>query len=211
MSEPSPPTRSSVNARTAVSARVDARLRAEVVDGTQPRPESLRLEELYGVELLDWTVLRSSGGHRSVLRSLSHVAHSLSRLRRVDVVFSDGEHLGIPMALAMRTLRIKTPHLVIGHHLDTRAKRLVFRWMRPDLRMDRVLVHSANQLVPAHRDLGRARTAAPRRYLMVSTPTSGPPNRFQSGRHWWCRQDGSIVTTSVSFSRASGDGALVHR
>jgi len=113
----------------------------------------LRLEELYGVELLDWTALRSSGGHRSVLRSISHVAHALSRVRHVDVVFSDGEHLGIPMALAMRTLRIKTPHLVIGHHLDTRAKRFVFRWMKPDLRMDRILVHSANQLVPAHRDL----------------------------------------------------------
>jgi glycosyltransferase involved in cell wall biosynthesis len=136
-----------------VSAKVDARLRADVVDGTQPRPECLRLEELYGVELLDWTALRSSGGHRSVLRSLSHVAHSLPRLRHVDVVFSDGEHLGIPMAMAMRILRIKTPHLVIGHHLDTRAKRLVFRWLKPERRMDRILVHSANQLVPANRDL----------------------------------------------------------
>jgi glycosyltransferase involved in cell wall biosynthesis len=74
-------------------------------------------------------------------------------VRGVDVVFSDGEHLGIPMALAMRALRITTPHLVIGHHLDTRAKRLVFRWTKPELRMDRILVHSPNQLVAAHPDL----------------------------------------------------------
>ena len=73
--------------------------------------------------------------------------------RQTDVVFSDGEHVGIPLAMAMRVLRIRTPHLLIGHHLDTPAKRLVFRWLKPNRRMDRILVHSPNQLVPAHEEL----------------------------------------------------------
>jgi glycosyltransferase involved in cell wall biosynthesis len=136
-----------------VSARIDEALRAEVIAGIEPRPESLRLEELYKVELLDWTALSKAGGQRSVFRSIAHVAHALPRLRHVDVVFSDGEHVGIPLALAMRALRIKTPHLVIGHHLDTPAKRLVFRLLKPYRRMDRILVHSPNQLVSAHKDL----------------------------------------------------------
>jgi glycosyltransferase involved in cell wall biosynthesis len=67
-------------------------------------------------------------------------------LRQADVVFSDGEHLGIPVALAMTALRIRTPHLVLGHHLSTPAKMFVFRWVRPYRRMDRILVHSANQV-----------------------------------------------------------------
>jgi glycosyltransferase involved in cell wall biosynthesis len=136
-----------------VSANADARLRAEVIDGLQPRPEWLRLEELYGVELLDWSALRRSGGHRSVLRSVAHVARALPSVRQSEVVFSDGEHIGIPLAMGMRVLRIKTPHLVIGHHLDTPAKRLVFRWLKPYRRMDQILVHSPNQLVPDHKEL----------------------------------------------------------
>jgi glycosyltransferase involved in cell wall biosynthesis len=64
----------------------------------------------------------------------------------VEVVFSDGEHLGIPLAIAMRVLRIRTPHLVIGHHLTTPAKMVIFRWVRAHRRMDRILVHSANQI-----------------------------------------------------------------
>ena len=77
----------------------------------------------------------------------------MPRVRQTDVVFSDGEHVGIPLAMAMRVLRIRTPHLVIGHHLDTPAKRFVFRWLKPNRRMNRILVHSPNQLVPAHKEL----------------------------------------------------------
>ena len=113
----------------------------------------MRLEELYGVELLDWSALKRPTGHRSVLRSVAHVGRALPRVRQTDVVFSDGEHVGIPLAMAMRVLRIRTPHLLIGHHLDTPAKRLVFRWLKPNRRMDRILVHSPNQLVPAHEEL----------------------------------------------------------
>src|SRR5579859_5412745 len=149
----SPSSRSRSAALMLVSARVDAGLRAAVKDGLQPCPEFLRLEEIYGVELLDWTALKRAGGHRSVVRSIAHVACALPLLRHVDVVFSDGEHVGIPLAVAMTALRIKTPHLVIGHQLSTRAKRAVFRWLRPYRRMDRIVVHSPNQLELVTKDL----------------------------------------------------------
>jgi glycosyltransferase involved in cell wall biosynthesis len=136
-----------------VSARVNAELRSEVSDGLQPCPEFLRLEKLHGVELVDWTALRRASGHRSVLRSIAHVAAALPRLRHVDVIFSDGEHVGIPLAMAMTALRISTPHLVIGHRLSARGKTLVFRWLRPYRRMDRILVHSPNQIDMARHGL----------------------------------------------------------
>ena len=40
-------------------------------------------------------------------------------MRDYDVVLSDGEHIGIPLALALARLHIEVPHVVIGHHLDT--------------------------------------------------------------------------------------------
>jgi glycosyltransferase involved in cell wall biosynthesis len=187
MSTRSGQTNSDVAALMLVSARVDAQARADVIDGSQPRPECLRLEELYGVELLDWSALGKSGGQRSVMRSVAHVARAVPRLRHVDVVFSDGEHVGIPMALAMRALRNKTPHLVIGHHLDSRAKRLIFRWLKPHRRMDRILVHSPNQLLPAHREL-----AALAPLLQVV--------RYGIDTDFWCPQSipeqGSLVVSA---------------
>ena len=108
-------------------------------------PEYLSLESRYGVELLDWSKLGIDSGHRSVGRSLQHVAASLRRARQVDVVFSDGEHVGIPLALAMQALRIDTPHVMIGHNLLTPAKTRLLRHL-PLRALDRVLVHSINQV-----------------------------------------------------------------
>jgi glycosyltransferase involved in cell wall biosynthesis len=74
------------------------------------------------------------------------------------VVFSDGEHVGIPLAIAMRALGITTPHLVIGHHLTTRAKARAFRRLGADRAMTRILVHSVLQAELGHRELGIARS-----------------------------------------------------
>jgi glycosyltransferase involved in cell wall biosynthesis len=137
-----------------VSANVDASLRAGVNAGSRPCPEFLRLETRYGVKLLDWSALRWAGSHRSALGSVAHVAGALRQVRRADVVFSDGEHVGIPLAVAMTVLRIKTPHLVIGHHLSTPSKEVMFRWLKAYGRMDRIIVHSPNQLDLAANELG---------------------------------------------------------
>jgi glycosyltransferase involved in cell wall biosynthesis len=128
-----------------VSAAVDSGLRADVAAGRRPTPEYLSLESSYGVELVDWSRLGIDSGHRSVGRSLRHVAASLRRARQVDVVFSDGEHVGIPLALAMQALRIDTPHVMIGHNLLTPAKKRLLRHL-PLRAVDRVLVHSTNQV-----------------------------------------------------------------
>jgi glycosyltransferase involved in cell wall biosynthesis len=128
-----------------VSAAVDPQLRRDVAAGRRPMPEYLSLESRYGVELIDWSKLGIHSGHRSVRRSLQHVAIALRRAGQVDVVLSDGEHVGIPLTLGMRALRIDTPHVMIGHNLITPAKKRILRHLplRPS---DRVLVHSTNQV-----------------------------------------------------------------
>jgi glycosyltransferase involved in cell wall biosynthesis len=143
-----------VTALMLVSAAADARLRREVADGVRPRPEYLVLESDYEVELLDWSRLPGSRRGRSGWRSAVHVAAALRALDHHEVVFSDGEHVGIPMALALRALRITTPHLVLGHHLTTRRKAPLIRNLGAHQGMTRILVHSSRQRELAHLELG---------------------------------------------------------
>jgi hypothetical protein len=108
-------------------------------------PEYLALEERHGVELFDWSRLGASGGHRSVARSMRHVMAALGPARGVDVLFADGEHIGIPMALLSRALRIDTPQLTIAHNLLRPAKQRILRHLRVRP-VDRFLTHSTNQV-----------------------------------------------------------------
>jgi glycosyltransferase involved in cell wall biosynthesis len=136
-----------------VSASADMSLRDAVSQGVRPCPEYLRLEEMHDVELLDWSRLTPRPRHRSLGTSLTHVRAALRRVRDFDVVLSDGEHVGIPLALALAQMRTDVRHVVIGHHLDTPAKRRVFRTLRPARGIDRILVHSRNQLPLLHHAL----------------------------------------------------------
>jgi glycosyltransferase involved in cell wall biosynthesis len=137
-----------------VSAWADRALRAEVQAGRRPCPEYRYLEENYGVEVLDWSRLNGATRRRSARQSIRHALVALRRARDFDVIFSDGEHVAIPLAIAMRVTGISQPHLVIGHHLSTRAKRPFFRILRAHRGMTRILLHSRRQLEAATAELG---------------------------------------------------------
>jgi len=146
-----------------VSANADARLRAEVEEGVRPCPDFLRLEQRYGVNLLDWTALRHSAGQRCGSQSLRHVAAARSRLRGFAAILSDGEHVGIPLALFLRIWGRRRPrHVVIGHHLLGRSKGVMFRRLGAHRGMDCLIVHSPNQVPIVHEQLG-----VPERLLCV--------------------------------------------
>ncbi len=133
-----------------VSERVNPDLRREVEEGRRPCPEYLCLEAL-GVELLDWSRLRRAGRRRSPWLAAQHAWAALGRRRGCQVVFSDGEHVGIPLALAMRAARRRVPHLMLGHHLTTRTKWPFFRILRAQDDISRILVHSPRQLALTRR------------------------------------------------------------
>lgn len=133
-----------------VSARADARLRSEVAAGRRPRPEYLELERR-GVKLLDWSQLWGNPTRRSPASAGAHVAGALHRLSSAGAVFSDGEHVGLPLALAMRTFGLRRPHLMLAHHLTNRGKAALLRRLRADRAIDRVIVHSPRQLELIHR------------------------------------------------------------
>jgi glycosyltransferase involved in cell wall biosynthesis len=137
-----------------VSAWVDERLRCEVDAGIRPRPEYLVLESAFGLDLLDWSRVPGARRQRTGWQSAVHAAAAVRRLRDYDAVFSDGEHVGIPLAMAMRSVGSKTPHLVIGHRLSTPAKTRLMRELGAQRGMSRIVVHSPAQHTHALRRLG---------------------------------------------------------
>ena len=135
-----------------VSADAGPAARTAILEGRRPEPEFITLERDYGVRLLDWSRAGIKPG-RSAQRSARHVAAALTAAAEADAVFSDGEHIGIPMGIAMRTIGPARPHLVLGHHLTTRSKPRLLRWLR-HMGITRVLVHSTTQLRIAQESLG---------------------------------------------------------
>ena len=179
-----------------VSATADARLRREVAERARPRPEYLLLEADHGVELLDWSRLPGPSRGRSGWRSAVHVAAALRTMQDHEVVFSDGEHVGIPLALALRAFGIRTPHLVIGHHLTTRPKASLMRSLRAHQGMSRILVHSSHQRELAHRELGIP--ASKLEYVPYYTDTE-----------FWCPTGAAEETLVVAAGREHRDYAIL--
>lgn len=142
-----------------VSANANRELRLEIQSDRRPVPEFIALERDYGVRLLDWSQLKLPAG-RSSKNSLRHAAAGLKAAAGADVVFSDGEHVGIPLGLAMHALGPHRPHVVLGHHVSSRMKPLMLRGLRR-AGITRLLVHSRTQLRLATQTMGfTARSAA---------------------------------------------------
>lgn len=136
-----------------VSTWAGAEQRGQVAAGLRPRPEYLELERR-GLELLDWSRLRPAPRRRTPVTAVVHTAAALRRLSRFDAVFSDGENVGIALALAMRATRLRRPHLMLGHYLSNGRKRAAVRRLRPQECIDRIVVHSPRQAELAQLELG---------------------------------------------------------
>lgn len=141
-----------------VSANADRNLRLDVEAGARPEPEFIALERDYGVRLLDWSRLNIEPG-RSASRSVKHAAAGLRAAPGVDAIFSDGEHIGIPLGVALEAFGPSRPHLVLGHHLTTRSKPWMLRGLR-HMGITRMLVHSRAQLKVAIEALGFTSSSA---------------------------------------------------
>jgi glycosyltransferase involved in cell wall biosynthesis len=75
---------------------------------------------------------------------------------RYDAILTDGEHVGIPLALLLRLSRSRVRHVTIGHRLTAKKKRAFFKVLGVHERMDRIAVHSRRQQELAVGDLGIA-------------------------------------------------------
>jgi glycosyltransferase involved in cell wall biosynthesis len=123
-----------------------------------PRKDYLVAADALHAALLD----RSKIGRASRLtRLLARVSVPLAQAwlafqqrDRYDVFLTDGEHLGIPLALLLKIARARNVHVTIGHRITAGKKRPFFRWLRVHTHLSRIVLHARRQFDLAQTELG---------------------------------------------------------
>ncbi len=128
------------------------------IAGGGPRKDYLALTERLEATLLDRSVVERNLATRLVARVIGAASVqawlAFRRRHAYSAVFTDGERLGIPLALLLKIARDRRTHVTLGHRLSAPKKRPFFRWLRVHTHMSRILVHSSFQYELAVRELG---------------------------------------------------------
>jgi glycosyltransferase involved in cell wall biosynthesis len=138
-----------------VSGTIDAQLYQQLAAGQRPVPDYLAMAKAFGATLLDYpTARRSAGRIGHLLEKLAGpnlmLAWACFRMcNHYRVVFTDGEQIGIPLAVFMKFLgwlRGSRPrHLMITHIISTRPKQFFLDILRVQSHIDIFFVYSSWQ------------------------------------------------------------------
>lgn len=114
-----------------------------------PKKDYTVIAERLGADVLDWSAIRRSLPLRLLAKVLGiarvQALQAFLLRGRYDVVVTDGEHIGLPLALLLKLTRSRTPHITIGHRISAAKKRPFFRWLRVQSHLDAVVLHSRYQ------------------------------------------------------------------
>ena len=123
-----------------------------------PRKDYVALAEALGATVLDRTQVKSSVTSRLIKKvfgvPVAQAWLAARRCRQYEVVVTDGEHIGIPLALLLKAANMAIPHVTIGHRISSSKKRPFFRWLRADTHIDRIALHSRRQHEIGSTELG---------------------------------------------------------
>lgn len=135
-----------------VSGTVPTDLESQIVDGSRPQPDYVALAGAMSADLLDVAAARRQCGR--VGRVLERVGGPGALLawacfrsrRRYDTVVTDGEQVGLPLALLLQlTRRSGRAHVMVVHVLSAQKKVLLYRVFRLHRRIDEMIVYSSWQ------------------------------------------------------------------
>lgn len=130
--------------------------RQQVREGIWPRADYLELADRLDADVVDLAAVRADPTARRldriVRRGVGHAWLASRMLPHYDTVFSDGEHIGLPLGILLSGKRHRCRHVMIGHSLSGWKKRPLVRWSREGV--DALVVHSTSQLEFAVRTLG---------------------------------------------------------
>jgi glycosyltransferase involved in cell wall biosynthesis len=137
-----------------VSGVVPDDVSEQVRRGERPLPDYVAMAAEFGAHILDYQLAEKSGGWLG--RLLGRVAGrnallawTVFRLRRhYDVLFSDGEQVGIPLALLLKLAHPRGPrprHLMIAHILSTPQKMPFFDYLRLQSHIDTIFTYATWQ------------------------------------------------------------------
>jgi glycosyltransferase involved in cell wall biosynthesis len=134
-----------------------------VNDATAPIPDGPRkdyrvLAETLAAETIDYSTVSRSRVLGLLARWLGMAlvqAWVAFRQRRLfDVIVTDGEHIGLPLALLLKVSRSKVAHVTIGHRITASKKRPFFKWLKVQSHISCIALHSRQQYELAIHELG---------------------------------------------------------
>jgi glycosyltransferase involved in cell wall biosynthesis len=136
-----------------VSGTIPENIAEQIAAGERPLADYIAMARGFPADLLDYRKARAESGWLG--RMLEKVAGPRMMLawrcfqlrRRYQVIFTDGEQIGIPLALLLKFLSFgrRPRHLMIGHILSVGKKMRFFDWLQIQSHIDIFLVYSTWQ------------------------------------------------------------------
>jgi glycosyltransferase involved in cell wall biosynthesis len=132
---------------------------AEVAANLHPTMDYFGLKVSLSADLADYGSVDADGhplvkAARQGGRDLGLAMHGFLRARAYDVIFSNGENVGIPLAALLATRRHRPGHVIIGHRLTPSKKKPFMRALHRQ--MDAIFVYAETQRSYAQSTLGIA-------------------------------------------------------
>jgi glycosyltransferase involved in cell wall biosynthesis len=123
-------------------------LESEVAANTHPTMDYFALQARFDADLADYGSMEADRhplvrAARWLGRDAALAVHGFLRGRSYDVIFSNGENVGIPLAALLKSRRKRPGHVLIGHRLSPRKKRPFMRALHSQ--MDAIFVYAATQ------------------------------------------------------------------
>lgn len=132
-----------------ISAAVDRSIQPDIAAGHYPRKDYFELANALQADILDWTAITAHAGARRLARiagiSIAHAWLAFRQRRRYQIIYSDSERVGIPLALLLKLARARSRHVMLAHLLSPWKKRVWFRWARIHSHIAAIICHSSLQ------------------------------------------------------------------
>jgi glycosyltransferase involved in cell wall biosynthesis len=136
-----------------VSGNIPNDLHAAISSGDRPRADYLEMSKAFDADLLDYASADARRGRfgrlltRIVGRNVALAWSVFSLRKQYQVVVTDGEQVGLPLAAFMRLFgrRPRFRHMMIVHIMSFRKKELPFRLLRLGGRIDELIVYCSAQ------------------------------------------------------------------
>jgi glycosyltransferase involved in cell wall biosynthesis len=114
-----------------------------------PKKDYAAIAQRLNADLLDWSAARRNRLLRLLCAVLGlavvQAVLAFGRRHDYDVILTDGEHIGIPLAVLLKLTRSRALHVTIGHRLSAAKKRPFFRWLHVQSHLHAVVLHSRYQ------------------------------------------------------------------
>jgi glycosyltransferase involved in cell wall biosynthesis len=135
-----------------VSGVINPEAEAQIAAGCRPRSDYREMAHAFGADLIDYVEARQSSGRLGKLiervggLNVLLAWQCFKQRHTYKVIFTDGEQVGIPLALLLKVTRSKSVrHLMIVHVLSIKKKMLFFDLFRIQSHIDTFFVYSTWQ------------------------------------------------------------------